>query len=383
MNKYVLLSSVLPSVVFQSRIDAGEIINPSHQLYFSRWIQSMAKHTAIQIICLPPTQTTTKLFWNAESIHRDNQQVYFQFAHPNQRFLKALWLSSATHRYIQTLLKSTSDLIYLFVDGNSALAGHIAKRYRLHRRIRTIGIFTDSPAQLTGITKRQAKRWLKLHQDHHAYIGITEPLLSLFNPKQKPQLLIPGIVEPAIGAKQHPRPYVFFSGALYSRYGIDALIKGFLQLHDKKLDLLIAGFGPEASMIEQLSQQHRQIKFLGLLSPIQARKYQAGAYVNVNPRPVDAPLDAVAIPSKVLDYIASGAPTLTTRHPFFEQYFHQNLQWIEDASEDGIRVSLKQFFSLDYSLIQTKAIQAKTIAIEQFGIETTGQRLWFWINSLK
>jgi hypothetical protein len=91
----------------------------------------------------------------------------------------------------------------------------------------------------------------------------------------------------------------------------------------------------------------------------------------------------VAIPSKVLDYIASGAPTLTTRHPFFEQYFHQNLQWIENASEDGIRVSLKQFFSLDYSLIQTKAIQAKTIAIEQFGIETTGQRLWFWINSLK
>lgn len=383
MNKFVLLSSVLPSVLFQAKIDAGEIINPSHQLYVSRWIQSMAKHTLIQILCLPSTQKLNKHFWNRESIHRDNQQIYVQFAHPNQRYLRALWLSWSTHRYIKSLLKSKSDYIYLFIDGNSALAGHISRRYRHHPRIRTIGIFTDSPEQLTGVSKRKAKRWLKLHQHHHAYIGITEPLLSLFNPKQKPQLLIPGIVEAATGAKKHPRPYVFFSGALYSRYGIDALIKGFLQLHDSKLDLLIAGFGPEASMIEQLSQQHRQIKFLGLLSPLQARKYQAGAYVNVNPRPLDAQLDAVAIPSKVLDYIASGAPTLTTRHPFFEQYFHQNLQWIEDASEDGIRVSLKQFFALDYSLIQSKAIQAKTIAIEQFGIDTTGQRLWSWINSLK
>ncbi|MBM3909615.1 MAG: glycosyltransferase, partial [Firmicutes bacterium] len=257
------------------------------------------------------------------------------------------------------------------------------KRYRHHPRIRTIGIFTDSPEQLTGVSKQKAKQWRKLHRHHFAYIGITETLLQLFNPQQKPQLVIPGIVEPAIGAKKNPRPYVFFSGALYHRYGIEALLKGFLQLNHPNLDLLIAGFGPEASMIEQLSQQHRHIKYLGLLSPLQVRKYQAGAYVNVNPRPLDAQLDAVAIPSKVLDYIASGAPTLTTRHPFFESSFPQSLQWIEDASEDGIRVSLKRFLSLDYSLVQTQAMKAKTIAIEQFGIENTGQCLWRWINSLK
>lgn len=383
MNKFVLLSSVLPPVIFQSRIDAGDIINPSHQLFVSRWIQSLAKQTPIQIICLPPRTTAKAVRWHPELIHRENHQVYLQFAHPNQRYLKALWLSWATHRYLQNLLKIKTDLIYLFVDGNSALAGHVARRYRHHPRIRTIGIFTDSPEQLTGVSKQKAKQWRKLHRHHFAYIGITETLLQIFNPQSKPQLVIPGIVEPAIGAKQNPRPYVFFSGALYNRYGIEALLKGFLQLNHPNLDLLIAGFGPEASMIEQLSQQHRHIKYLGLLSPLQTRKYQAGAYVNVNPRPVDAQLDAVAIPSKVLDYIASGAPTLTTRHPFFESYFPQTLQWIEDASEDGIRVSLKRFLSLDYSLVQSQAMKAKTIAIEQFGIENTGQRLWRWINSLK
>lgn len=383
MNKYVLLSSVLPPFIFQQRIDAGEVINPSHQLYFSRLILSLSKLTPIQIICLPPIRKMKKILWNQELIHRNNQQLYLQFAHPNQRLLKALWLTWSTHRYIQSLLKSNHDSIYLLIDGNSALAGHLAKRYRRHPRVRTIGIFTDSPEQLTGIRQSKAKQWITMHQHHHAYIGITESLLSLFNPKQKPQLVLPGIVEAENGAKKHPRPYIFFSGALYSRYGIDALIKGFLQLKDQKLDLLVSGFGPEASMIEQISQQHRHIKFLGLLTPLQVRKYQAGAYVNINPRPLDKALDDVAIPSKVLDYIASGAPTLTTRHPFFETNFGQELQWIEDASEDGIRVSLQQFLKLDYSLVQSKAIKAKNIAIERFGIDITGQRVWRWINALK
>ncbi len=95
---------------------------------------------------------------------------------------------------------------------------------------------------------------------------------------------------------------------MYERYGVETLIHAYLQLKPKNIDLLIAGFGPVSQRIEQLSQQHRQIKFLGLLNPTLTRKYQAGAYVNINPRPLDASLDSVAIPSKVLDYISSGAP---------------------------------------------------------------------------
>lgn len=383
MSQYIFLSSVLPATIFQSRIHAGEIINPSHQLYFLRLIQSLSKHTPTQVICLPPTQKLLNRLWQQESIHRDNQQIFIQFAHPTNKLLKAISLTLSTHRYISRRLKTQTGLIYLFIDGNTKLAGLIARRYRHHSRVRTIGIFTDSPYQLTGIQKRKARQWIRLHRYHSAYIGITEPLLALFNPRHQPQLLIPGMVELSTGAKSHVRPYVFFSGALFSRYGIDQLIKGFIQLQHPDLNLLIAGFGPEAGMIEQLSQQHRHIKFLGLLSPTQVQKYQAGAYVNINPRPLDSTLDAVAIPSKVLDYIASGAPTLTTRHPFFETHFDQTVQWIEDASEDGIRVSLKQFLSLDYSLVQTKALQAKQTAIQLFGLETTGQRLWSWMSSLK
>jgi hypothetical protein len=161
------------------------------------------------------------------------------------------------------------------------------------------------------------------------------------------------------------------------------MIHAYLQLKPRNMDLLIAGFGPVAQRIEQLSQQHRQIKFLGLLHPTLTRKYQAGAYVNLNPRPLDVDLDQVAIPSKVLDYISSGAPTLTTRHPWIETQFGDRIDYIDDTSVDGIRIALKRFLLADYGLAQTKAIKAKNFVLATFGKEKIGHDLFAWINDLK
>jgi glycosyltransferase involved in cell wall biosynthesis len=161
------------------------------------------------------------------------------------------------------------------------------------------------------------------------------------------------------------------------------MIHAFLQLKPKNIDLLIAGMGPVSHRIEQLSQQHRQIKFLGLLDPLLTRKYQAGAYVNLNPRPVDETLDPVAIPSKVLDYISSGAPTLTTRHPWIEAQFLESIHYIDDSSVDGIRMGMKRFLAADYGLAQSKANKAKNLSLQWFGKEKVGYGLVTWINALK
>jgi glycosyltransferase involved in cell wall biosynthesis len=287
------------------------------------------------------------------------------------------------HRYLKRTILKTSEDIILLIDGNSGLAGSISARYQHHPRVKTIGIFTDSPKQISDIRPRQIRRWYRLHNNHHAYIGITSALLKEFNPLKKPQWEIPCIVDAIEGAKQHDRPYFFFSGALYERYGVESMIHAYLQLNPKNIDLLIAGFGPISQRIEQLSQQHRQIKFLGLLNPTLTRKYQAGAYVNLNPRALDNRLDQVAIPSKVLDYISSGAPTLTSRHPWIESQFGENINYIDDTSVDGIRIAFKRFLLADYGLVQTKAIKAKQIALTLFGKEKIGYDLVTWINALK
>jgi glycosyltransferase involved in cell wall biosynthesis len=383
MAKIIVIGSVLPPFIFQQWLDAGEIINPSHQLYVNRLIEGIANQQSIQVLMLPPVKKTTSKRWMSENIYRVGQIMYIQFSYLNQRWLRPLTLSFQIHRFLKrTILKSSEDII-LLIDGNSRLAGSISARYQQHPRVKTIGIFTDSPKQITGIRPSQIHSWYRLHQHHQAYIGITSALLKEFNRLKKPQLELPCIVDAIEGAKQHDRPYFFFSGALYERYGVESMIHAFLQLKPKNIDLLIAGFGPVSQRIEQLSQQHRQIKFLGLLNPTLTRKYQAGAYVNLNPRPLDDKLDQVAIPSKVLDYISSGAPTLTTRHPWIEAQFGDKIHYFDDTTVDGIRIGLNRFLLADYALAQTKAIKAKNFVLSTFGKEKIGYDLFTWINDLK
>jgi len=383
MSKIILIGNVLPPIIFQQWLDVGEVINPSHQLFLTRFIDGVATHQAIQVLSLPPVKKTSSKRLMTENIYRLGQIMYIQFSYLNHRWLRPLSLAIQVHRYLKKTIRSSQDKIILFIDGNSGLAGAISVRYKHHPRVKTIGIFTDSPKQISHIQAHQIRGWYRRHRHHHAYVGITSALLSEFNPKQKPQWILPCLVDAIEGAKQHDRPYFFFSGALFERYGVETMIHAYLQLKPKNIDLLIAGMGPLSQRIEQLSQQHRQIKFLGLLDPMLTRKYQAGAYVNLNPRPLDATLDSVAIPSKVLDYISSGAPTLTTRHPWIEAQFAESIYYIDDSSVDGIRMALKRFLSDDYGLAQTKAIKAKKLALQSFGKEKIGYELVTWINALK
>jgi glycosyltransferase involved in cell wall biosynthesis len=222
-----------------------------------------------------------------------------------------------------------------------------------------------------------------LHRDHHRYVALTAPLMSTLGVEDRPHVFVPGFAEIPNGASQNKKPYFFFSGALYERYGIHALVQGFLDLNQDALDLIIAGYGPESSFIEAMAQQHRQLKFLGLISPAEALKYQAGAYANINPRPLEKDFDQVSIPSKVFDYIASGVPTLTTEHPFLKATFQDTLDWIEDSSSPGIRVALMRFLQDDYGLHQAKAIQAQKLAIKNFSLAKVGQDLTDFIKDIK
>ena len=383
MAKIILIGNVMAPVIFQQWLDAGEVMDPSHQLFFSRLVDGMDNHQSIQVLSLPPVKKTTSKRFMPESIYRFGQIVYIQFPFLNQRWLRSLTLSFQIHRYLKKSILNSSPDVILLIDGSSRLARSISTRYQHHPQVRTIGIFIDSPTQTSELQHRQVRRWSNLHRHHQAYIGLTPSLLKEYNPLQKPQFELPCLVDDIEGAKQHDRPYFFFSGALDERYGVESMLYAFLQLKLKNFDLLIAGSGPLSNRIEQLSQQHRNIKYLGLLSPTFTRKYQSGAYVNLNPRPLDGILDEVSIPSKVMDYISSGSPTLTTRHPWIHAQFGDSLHYIDDASVDGIQVAIKQFLQADYTLTQTKAIKAKKIALQSFGKEKIGYDLVTWINDLK
>jgi glycosyltransferase involved in cell wall biosynthesis len=380
MKHIIFLSTLLYPLDYQERIRNGEWINPSHQQYMSRLAEAFAQKSEVSVLSLPPIKKRTKKKIIPQNIHPRHPLSFFQFSYWNLPIIRSLSLQFHVQQFIRHWLRHHTESLILVIDINSRLAGVIAKRWRRHPRMVTIGVATDDPRQLSASKPSYQQTIFRLHRRYQRYIGLTPELLKLFNPKDKPQICVPAIVEASAGAARHPRPYFFFSGALYPRYGIAEMIEGFLNVKQKDFDLIIAGYGPEASLIERLMQQHRQIKFLGMLTPQETSKYQAGAYANLNPRPLDANLDAVSIPSKVFDYMSTGVPLLTTEHPFLKAEFPETCLWISESSATGIRVAIERMLAGDYSLFQAQAIRGKTEVFKRFGIENIAQALTDFIK---
>jgi glycosyltransferase involved in cell wall biosynthesis len=383
MRNVIILSSLIHPLDYQQWLRRGENINPSHQQYMYRLAMAFQVQNDVTVLSLPPLLRTTKKLKIHRSVHRQKNLFFLQLSFFNHRILRPLSLRLQINRYLNRHIKRITEPLLLVVDGNSALAGWIAKRWRNHPQVETIGVLTDDPRQLSKIKPSHIQRFIRLNKHFDRYLSLTLPLLTFLHVEKKPNLMIPGIVEDLPGASQYSRPYFFFSGALYARYGIEALIQGFLDLNNPNLDLIIAGYGPEASYVEHMIQQHKQIKFLGLLDPKEAMKYQSGAYANINPRPLDDALDQVAIPSKVLDYISCGVPTISTEHPFIKKIFGEQCHWITESTPAGIRVALERFLTGDYAMHQSKALAAKKLALQNFGIQKIAQDLSEFTSDIK
>jgi glycosyltransferase involved in cell wall biosynthesis len=383
MDKVLVIGPVLSPITFQQYLNAGESIRPGHQIYFSRLIEAIGLHHPIQVLSIPPQRKTKKERWIPEQIHRQDNVVFVDFSHPNLPLFRTIFYQFQIRGYLRKLLKKSADNFTILVDLHHPLSRHIIKPFHRHARVKTIGIIqSDHPSKGTK-TNKVAKQWIKKIKAFTGSIGQDENLLHGLDPSLKKRFYLPGIVDIPKGAKKHPKAYFFYSGTLDNRHGIDLLIRGFLDLHLTNMDLLIAGTGPDVGLIEQIGKQHRHVKYLGVLHPIIAQKYQAGAYANINPEPPIPESYAHTMPSKIIDYLSSGAPTLSTRHPWLEKHVNDQIFWIENASIDGMRVALDRFLKMDYALAQSKAIKAKQVAVELLNANRVGQDLLTWMSDLK
>jgi glycosyltransferase involved in cell wall biosynthesis len=269
------------------------------------------------------------------------------------------------------------------IDLHDPLSRQIIRPFHHHPRVKTIGVFQDVYTPSTPKASRIYQRWIKNVRSFSGWIGNDHDVLKHIDQKSEKTFYLPGIVDEPKGAKKHPRAYFFYSGNLDIKHGIDLLMRGFLDLQLTNMDLLIAGNGTDVGLVEQIAKQHRHIKYLGVIHPIIAQKYQAGAYANINPQPSKKEAMFQTIPSKILDYLSSGAPTLSSRQPWLEKHFPDQIFWIDIASIDGIRVALDRFLKTDYAMAQTKANKAKQFAMTMLNANKVGQDLLTWMMELK
>ena len=193
------------------------------------------------------------------------------------------------------------------------------------------------------------------------YILLTDNMKERLPMEGKPYQVIEGIYQ---GTNQFESSHtrnksIFYGGTLAKRYGIMNLVNAFIKSGLNDYILEICGMGEAAEDIRALAKQHPNIHYLGQMPREAVLKRQREVALLVNPRTPEGLFTRYSFPSKTMEYLGSGVPTLLYRLPGIPTEYYDYCYSIEDLGVDALASTLKKVLSLPEDNLISKGCQAR------------------------
>lgn len=140
---------------------------------------------------------------------------------------------------------------------------------------------------------------------------------------------------------------VVFAGTPDRVRGAQLLLDAFALVRDPDVRLVFAGRGGSTGEIEAAAARDPRIEVKGFLPREEMRELLASATVLVNPRLSSAPENRHNFPAKLLDYLASGRPTITTLAGDLDPVYPDLTIGLRDETPEGLASLLSDVCAWD------------------------------------
>lgn len=255
-------------------------------------------------------------------------------------------------------------------DGlNAAIAAAFSFACRL-RGIPCVAIVTDLPDMFdSGRLRKKVSNFLLGRFD--GYVFLTEHMNEYLG-KNKPYIVLEGHVDPTVCDPNPKASYeeqtgekvVLYAGNIQTKYGIRTLAEGFALADIPDAILRVYGDGDDKEQLKKLSENHPNILYMGRIGNEEIVREEQKVSLLVNPRPSAPDYTKYSFPSKNMEYMVSGTPTLTTKLPGMPEEYYPYVYLLEDESPEGVAVKLREIFSTSFEERKQKAFSARRFVIE-------------------
>lgn len=180
-------------------------------------------------------------------------------------------------------------------------------------------------------------------------------------------------------------PYftIVYAGGLEQAYGIELLLKSFSLIKDTSFRLQIYGRGQYADQIKTASLTDSRVILNGFVSPDELRVLLAKANLLINPRQSNQSFTHFTFPSKIIEYMASGRPVLTTRLSGIPVEYNDFLYYFEDESPEGLAQMLQTIRAKADKELDEFGARARDFIINHKNAGVQGKRIVQFIHTLK
>ncbi|MBC8767870.1 glycosyltransferase [Arenibacter sp. BSSL-BM3] len=253
-----------------------------------------------------------------------------------------------------------------------------------------VAIVTDLPGLMvtTGGKKDNTTRSLyhtmvsTMMQGFDRYILLTEQMNEIVNPKNKPYIIMEGLVDLEMEAssnildkKNTNKKVLIYAGGLYAKYGIKDLIEAFMLLENVDVELHLYGSGEMVTEMDAYMRKDQRIHFKGMVPNKIVVKDQLAATLLINPRPTNEEFTKFSFPSKNMEYMVSGTPMITTKLPGMPKEYYPYVYLFEEENVEGMKNTLQKILSKSKEDLHQFGLEAKKFVLTNKNNQIQAQRI--------
>lgn len=168
---------------------------------------------------------------------------------------------------------------------------------------------------------------------------------------------------------------VLYAGSLNHLAGVPLLLQAFQRLEGARFQLWIIGRGELETVVRHASATDTRIRYLGSLSRADLLAAYAAANVLVNPHSTVLLTARYVFPSKLLEYLASGRPVITTATPEIAADYGDLCTVLHREESQALADAITQVAAMTDVARLARADEARAAVIERYAWARQGRRL--------
>ncbi|WP_170200317.1 glycosyltransferase [Enteractinococcus coprophilus] len=298
---------------------------------------------------------------------------------------------------IQTARPPHAVIAYSF---SAVMAFSLRRVKRLDPTIVTCLVVPDLPGFMNLSAKRSLprkmlgklliKRLYKTLEDVDCAVVLTEPMVSYMG-FTKPHVVIEGIAPPSDApdldqsSTESPASsdtMIVYTGGLNAAFGVLELVQAFSTLTDPSLRLVLCGVGDAVQAIEEYATSDQRIIYQGLLPHKEVVALQRQATVLVNPRQNTEEYVKYSFPSKLMEYMVSGTPTVAYDLDGMPAEYREHLFIVPENDIASLAKTIQQVLAQSPAQRRDFGHRARTFVQEQKNPEVQTKKILRMIDAV-
>lgn len=237
-------------------------------------------------------------------------------------------------------------------------------------------------AQISALKKLILPIYLRfagwIESKYDSYIFIASGMNEVINKRNRPHITVEGIYSISsvqLISEQKKKNAIMYAGSLHSNYGIKMILQVFSQIEDSQLELWICGTGECENLIKERAELDPRIHFLGYIDRQKVLELETQAKLLVNMRDPSLGYTRRSFPSKMLEYMLSGTPMLTTKLQGIPDEYYSYVYYTDSYSIHDIKEEVVRILNQDDASLQVFALKARSFVMKRASADVQAKRI--------